>query len=157
MSLTPGNVTITSAFGDNAVTVLPGPIQVITVGGQGPQGPPGQSSLITGVCGVDIAAGTVVISSSGMIFPADPTMAADAPLVVGISIEAKLTGQMISIAQLGEVALEGLAQGARYFVGSGGALSTTPLAFGASWMRYIGTALSSNVLILISSVSILLY
>ena len=142
---------------DNTITVVvPAPPEVITIGIQGPPGPSGGGAIISGVCGVAIAAGIACILQNGSLYPADPTNVTIVGLYVGISTEAGLSGDTIQIAQLGHVVTSGLTQGDRYFVGLLGVLSTTPVASGAAWMRYIGTAQSSTSLILVSSISIVL-
>jgi hypothetical protein len=162
MSLTPGSVTITSEFGDSAVTVIPGPVRVVSVGAQGPTGPQGPAgpagsgSTISVICGVSISAGIAVCLINGFIYPADPTNAAVNGLYVGVSTESGSESSTISVAQLGVVTTTGLVEGSRYFVGLNGILSTTPVAEAAEWMRYVGTAQSSTELVLVSSMSIVL-
>lgn len=159
MSLIPGTVIITSEFGDSAVTVIPGPVQVVSVGAQGPSGPPGPAgsgSTIDGICGADIAAGIACVLVDGLLYPADPTNSIQANLYVGISTESGLTTATITIAQLGSLTTTGLTLGSRYFVGLSGALSTSPIASGAEWFRYVGTAQSSTELVLVNSVSVVL-
>jgi hypothetical protein len=162
VSLVPGTVTITSEFGDSAVTVIPGPIQVVSVGAQGPQGPPGpegpagSGATITAICGTSITAGIAVCLVNGLLYPADPTNVDVNSLYVGVSTESGSESDTITVAQLGSVTTSGLTEGDRYFVGLDGVLSTTPVAMGAEWMRYIGTAQSTTVLILVSSVSVVL-
>jgi hypothetical protein len=156
MSLVEGTVTISSLLGDSTVTVIPGPIQVVSIGAQGPAGPPGSGSAVTAQCGVNIAAGIACVLVGGLLYPADPTNVTLAGLYVGISTEAGLTGHLITVNQLGQLNTTGLTVGSRYFVGLLGVLSTTPLAVGSTWMRYIGTAQSSTSLILVSSISIVL-
>lgn len=159
MTLVSGIITITSEAGATTTTVLPGPIQVVSVGAQGPtgpQGPAGSGSTIDGLCGVDIAAGIAVTLVNGLLYPADPTNASVNGLYVGVSTEAGSVDDTITISQLGALTTAGLTQGDRYFVGLNGVLSVTPIASGATWMRYIGTAQSSTELVLVNSVSVVL-
>ena len=141
------------------VVVIPSNPEVITLGVQGPpgvQGLPGTGSVISATCGADIALGIAVVLIAGLLYPADPTNAAHAPYYVGVSTEAGSTTDVITVAQLGDLTTSGLTIGNRLFVGLLGVLSTTPVASGAAWMRYIGTAQSSTSLILVSSISIVL-
>lgn len=145
---------------DNTITVVvPAPPEVITIGIQGPpgvQGSPGTGSVISGICGADIALGIAVVLIAGLLYPADPTNAAHAPYYVGVSTEAGSTTDVITVAQLGDLTTSGLTIGNRLFVGLLGVLSTTPVSLGAAWLRYVGTAQSSTSLILVSSISIIL-
>jgi hypothetical protein len=162
MTLIPGTVTITSEFGDSTVTVIPGPVRVVSVGAQGPQGPPGpegpagSGSTINAVCGTSIAAGIAVCLVDGLLFPADPTNVNVNGLYVGVSTESGTESSTIAVAQLGLVTTTSLTAGSRYFVGLLGNLSTSPIASGANWMRYVGTAQSPTELVLVSSVSVVL-
>lgn len=136
------------------IVVLPGPTSVLSLGTQGPPGPPGTGSSISGVCGANITKGIIVVLVDGLLYPADPTDSTVAGLYIGVATESGMTGQTITVAQLGMITLSGLTAGDRYFVGLLGNLSTNPIASGATWMRYIGTAQSNSSLILVSSVSV---
>jgi hypothetical protein len=141
---------------DTSVIISPGPMQILDVGTQGPAGPAGSGSEITGTCGITIAAGKACVLVDGLLYPADPTDVSQAGLYVGVSLTGGTMGQTITVAQLGVATTSGLIAGDRYFVGPSGALSTNPIAVNATWMRYIGTAQSSSTLILVSSVSVTL-
>lgn len=138
------------------IVILPGPTRILNIGTQGPSGPAGSGSEITGICGANISIGTACVLVDGLLYPADPTNLSQSGLYVGVALTSGTTSQSITVAQLGTVSTSGLSAGSRYFVGLLGILSTTPIAVGANWMRYVGTAQSSSALILVSSVSVVL-
>lgn len=152
-------ITVINAPANTTTTVIPGPVQIVTLGIQGPigpQGPAGSGSTINGQCGASITVGTAVTLVGGLLYPADPTDASVNGLYVGVATESGLITDTITVAQLGAITLSGLVTGDRYFLGLNGVLSTTPVAAGANWFRYIGTAQSPTELVLVSSISVVL-
>lgn len=149
-------VTVINRAPNTQIAVVPGPTKIVTLGIQGPAGPPGAGSLIQQQCGTNIATGTVVISSGGLLYPADPTNLTHANAVVGVTTQAGITGQTINVAQGGEISLLGINQDAQYFVGLNGILSTTKIAIGAVWFRYVGLGNVINSLLVVNTPSVFL-
>lgn len=138
------------------IIVQPGIPEIVAIAEQGPPGPPGTGSTIIATAGTTIALGTVLISTGGKVYPADPTNLAHASIVVGIALQSKTLNENINIAQLGQITLSGIVQDAQYFVGLNGILSTDIIAPSALWFRYIGLGESDNTLLVASSSSVLL-
>jgi hypothetical protein len=157
MPLLEGTVTISSAFGDTTTTVVPGPIQILSVGAQGPTGPAGPpgppAAALTAVAGVDLlTVGTVVVlTTDGTLIIADPTNIDHANLLLGMNISTGHMGDNINYLTVGEVTgLSDLSTGELYFVGLDGSLtaqSDLPVD-GALWLRALGNAQSSTSFIL---------
>ena len=117
------------------------------VGPQGPQGVPGAGNSFPGICGGQISSGCVVVLSDGLLYRADPTNLAHAPLVAGISSQSGNIGDTITVISAGDLDGESLTQGSRYYVGLNGSLSTTPIAVGAMWVQAVGIAQTNSMLL----------
>ncbi|MBX9669379.1 MAG: hypothetical protein K2X93_17270 [Candidatus Obscuribacterales bacterium] len=109
------------------------------------------SSLVTelrGTAGETISAHKVLVLVDGELFHADPTDIAHIGLIVGVSVSAANIGEEVRYLQAGELTGGSFAEGERYYVGLAGALSTTPLAVGAVWRKFIGVSKSTTVLVM---------
>jgi hypothetical protein len=90
------------------------------------QGPPGAAPRISAVAGEDIPAYCVIrADASGAVFIAD--YEEDLGEIIGLSISAAVAGAEVLYTIGGvRIPLLGATPGARYFLGSAGALTTTP-------------------------------
>jgi hypothetical protein len=139
----------------NFITV-PGIAEIITIGTQGPPGPPGTGAFFQVIAGEDITAFTVVVIVNGLLYQADPTNAAYGPLVAGIATIGGIAGQSINVVQEGEIdGMTGLVTDARYYAGTNGALSTSPTVMSFAWRRSMGVAKSTTQFIILPAPSIL--
>lgn len=107
------------------------------------------SALVAGLpAGASINAFFAVVLINGALYPADLSNPVHAGKVVGVASQSGLSGEDVRIYTEGR--LTGfplnLTQGATYFVGTGGMLTTTPLTVGAAWRQKMGLAQSNSVL-----------
>jgi hypothetical protein len=152
-----GNAISIPASSQAAVITLPGPFQVVTIGTQGPPGPPGTGNFLQAIAGANIAIFTAVVMVNGLLLPADPTNVVHSPLFVGITITSALTGHSIKYATSGELdGMLGLNPGQRYYVGLNGSLSLSYSAPGATWKKFLGQAKTTTSFILLPGTSVLL-
>lgn len=147
MPLVEGTVQISSIAGNTAITVVPGPINVVSIGVQGPTGPEGPSgppaAALTAPAGADLTAiGTVVVlTTDGTLIPADPTNRTHATLLLGMNLTTGNTNAMIKYITVGEITgMSGLSVGQFYFAGANGSLTISSPIASAQWNQPLGNA-----------------
>lgn len=163
MPLTEGTVLIESVFGSTTTTVIPGPIDIVSVGAQGPAGPPGppgpSGGALSAIASIDLETlgNAVVVLDSGELALADPTNVAHATLLLGVNVTTGLATTSVDYITEGEIiGLSGLSRGSLYFLGLNGTLSTSPEAAGATWLRALGNANSATSFVLDKQFPVLL-
>lgn len=120
-------------------------ITVSQVGVQGPPGPPGTGGYSEVVAGEDISVyQVIVIGSDGLAYIADPTDINDFGLTLGVAIQSASASGTLQYVSTGTISGGSWVEGAKYFVGPNGSLSTTPRAVSAQWLQFIGVGKTSN-------------
>lgn len=117
-------------------------------GPQGPAGPPGSGASSTIVAGETIPGHRVIVILNNLAYLADPTNTAHALATVGVVRDAATVGNSATYYLSGDLTGGAFSANTDYFVGLGGILTSTPRASGASWMKRIGTAISSTTLVI---------
>jgi len=108
--------------------------------------PAGGGSNESAPCGEIISGHLAVVMIAGLLYMANPTNPAHAGKVVGMAAQSgSQIGAVIEYVSLGDLGAFGtvLTQDDFYFVGLGGAPSTTQKAPGAVWWQYLGFAKDS--------------
>lgn len=125
-------------------------------GAEGPQGADGAGASATVVAGEAISGHRVVVILGNQAYLADPTNLAHASSTIGVVRDAISVGNTGSYYLIGEINGGSFTSDTDLFVGLNGTLSTTPIAVGAVWMKRMGTAKSSSVLVIGMDPTILL-
>lgn len=127
-------------------------------GAQGPEGPtgPGGGSGATVIAGETISGHRAVAILGGLAYLADPTNPAHGLAIIGVVRDAASIGNSCTYYTAGEITGGSFVSDTDYFVGLLGTLSSTPSAVGATWMKRLGTTVSSSTLVLEFDPTILL-
>lgn len=149
------NIVVTQPVPYTTTTVVPGGTNVISLGiigppgPQGPAGPPAAALQAPAGSNLNTLGTVIVLNTSGELIPADPTNINHATLLLGMSISTGSIGDTIQYLTVGEIAgMTGLTTGQSYWLGLNGSLSTSYLAAGATWFRFLGNAQSTTSFIL---------
>lgn len=125
-------------------------------GAQGPSGSPGTGSSGTVIAGETISGHRVIAIVGDEAFLADPTNLAHASTSIGVVRDTISIGNTGTYYLIGEINGGSFIPDTDYFVGLSGALSTSPIAIGAVWMKRIGTSKNSSTLVIDTDPTILL-
>jgi hypothetical protein len=134
---------------DLVEVLVPAAAQIVEVVIPGPQGPAGDTTIIL-PAGTAVSGHRVIAWENGEARHADPTVLTDGRRVIGVSLNAALTGDPVTVRQSGLVVDASLAlvPGLPVFLGPDGALlQTPPTAPGAAFQLRIGSALSPDTLL----------
>ncbi len=147
VTVTDSPVSVTETV--HSVTVLEASNEIsIAYGSPGAQGAPGTGAGGTVEAGENIPGHRVIVILNDLAFLADPTNLSHGLATLGIVRDAVSAGATITYYLAGEVNGGSFIANSNYFVGLGGVLSVNPVASGAVWMKRIGTAISSSVLVI---------
>lgn len=126
------------------------PFAVISVGEQGPAGPPGSGVIGSAPSGENINVHFGVALVGGLLYNVDTTNLAHANKYVGIALQSSIAPDVVEFQQMGELYAAGMfVPGARYFLGNGGRLTTnSDEVAGATWKKSIGIAKDVNNLVI---------
>ena len=121
-------------------------IESIEIGQQGPPGPPGPESVITATAGEALSGQRAVRLVNAQAYYCDGDTVAHAGTCVGITQNAALLGATVTIQNIGKYTdlTFALTEGP-LFVGTNGALSTTP---GTAFSQEIARAVSATSLVI---------
>jgi hypothetical protein len=128
------------------VPAAPQIVEVIVPGAQGPAG----DTTITLPAGAAVSGHRVIAWESGEARHADPTVLSNARRVIGVSLNAALTGDPVTVRQSGLVVDASLAltPGLPVFLGADGTLTQNPPAApAAAYALRIGSALAADTLL----------
>jgi hypothetical protein len=134
---------------DLVEVLVPAAAQIVEVIVPGPQGPAGDTT-ITLPAGSAVSGHRIITWESGEARHADPAVLADGRRVIGVSLNAALTGDPVIVRQSGLVIDASLAliPGLPVFLGTDGALTQTPPAApAAAYALRIGSALADDTLL----------
>ncbi|MFO0992548.1 MAG: capsid cement protein [Hyphomicrobiales bacterium] len=134
---------------DLVEVLVPAAARIVEVVIPGPQGPTGDTT-ITLPAGAAVSGHRVIAWENGEARHADPTVLTDGRRVIGVSLNAALTGDPVTVRQSGLVVDASLAlvPGLPVFLGPDGALiQTPPTAPSAAFQLRIGSALSPDTLL----------
>ena len=117
-------------------------IESVEIGQQGPPGPPGPESVITATAGEALSGQRAVRLTDAQAYYCDGDTVAHAGTCVGITQNAALLGATVTIQNIGKLTdpTFALTEGP-LFVGTNGALSTTP---GSAFSQEIARAVSAT-------------
>jgi hypothetical protein len=117
-------------------------------GAQGPQGAPGSGATNSITAGENLSGHRIIAILNNLAYLADPTNLSHGLVTIGVVRDAVSVGNTAIYYLTGEVSGGAFTANTDYFVGLNGTLSTTPRAPGATWMKRIGTAISSSILVI---------
>jgi hypothetical protein len=137
---------------DLVEVLVPAAAQIVEVIIPGPQGPAGDSGAATlALPAASAVSGHRVIAwENGEARHADPTILTDGARVIGVSLNAAVIGDPVTVRQSGLVvdASLGLTPGWPVYLGANGALTQTPPALpGAAYQLRVGSALAADTLL----------
>lgn len=112
----------------------------LTMGVQGPPGPPGDGSGSQALAGETISAYGVVVLIGGLVYKANYTDSSHGSLVAGIATNSADPGSSVNICHSGIVEGGTFPADSLLYVGADGDLSATPLGVGATWKKRIGVS-----------------
>ncbi|MBL8895093.1 MAG: DUF2190 family protein [Rhizobiales bacterium] len=114
---------------DLVEVLVPAAPQIVEVIVPGPQGPASDTTM-TLPAGAAVSGHRVIAWENGEARHADPTVLTDSRRVIGVSLNAALTGDPVTVRQSGLVVDTSLAltPGWPVYLGANGALTQTPLA-----------------------------
>lgn len=127
----------------------------LIVNSPGPTGVAGSTAYVL-TAGEVITAYRAVVLLGDMLYLADPTDLSHVGHFVGVARNSALVGEEVAVMYVGPLTGGSFTQDARYYLGLGGILSTSPTAVGALWRLFLGTAKDSSTLILTPGPPILL-
>ncbi len=142
------------SYKDYKLTISKGALAIsINRGTQGPQGPPGipgpsGGQAIQRLAGQNLSSGRAVVLEGNLAYYFDPLDSAHIGRLVGVTLNAALTGDTVNIQIAGEVtdAAFAFTADAPVFVGAAGVLtSATPTA---GIIQPIGVAVAANKVVL---------
>jgi hypothetical protein len=134
---------------DLVEVMVPAAPQIVEVIVPGPQGPAGDTT-ITLPAGAVVSGHRVIAWESGEARHADPTVLSDARRVIGVSLNAALSGAPVTVRQSGLVVDASLAltPGLPVYLGANGTLTQIPPAApAAAYALRIGSALAADTLL----------
>ena len=129
--------------------LVPAAPQIVEVILPGPQGPAGDTT-ITLPAGAAVSGHRIIAWENGEARHADPTLLTDGRRVIGVSLNAALTGDPVTVRQSGLVVDASLAltPGWPVYLGANGALTQIPPASpGAAYQLRVGSALAADTLL----------
>lgn len=134
---------------DNNVTVSPevSNFTITCQGSPGLKGEDGVNNSFKALAGANLSGHRAVVIFNGQAYLADPTDASHGYTTLAIIRDSALLGEEVECFLSGEINGGSFTANTDYFVGLAGALSTTPRAPGAVWVRRIGTSKNTSVLI----------
>jgi hypothetical protein len=131
------------------VPVAPAIVEVIVPGPQGPRGE-GASATLTLPAAISVSGHRVIAWENGEARHADPAVLSDCTRVVGVSVNAAVMGDPVTIRQSGLVVdgSLGLIAGLPVYLGGNGTLTQTPPSAPiAAFLFRIGSALAADTLL----------
>lgn len=128
-------------------------------GAEGTPGPPGVDGVgisATVTAGETIPGHRAIAIVGNQAFLADPTNLTHGLSTIGIVRDAISVGGMGTYYLIGEINGGSFTADTDLFIGVNGTLSDSPIALGAVWMKRVGTAKNSSVLVIEMDPTILL-